>query len=305
MTTQKYNATADLLDEDKPISGQKFACVSFVSPEKILKQKRDYYFQEFVKGFDLEKSMTKFQQFLNFVAYKYDLNSDKVMDDFKQFTETERENLIQTTIEDDYKNFLDAREEELQNQFNVDHQFQTNVRGLKIRGVFPTQEEAELRCRMLREQDPNHDIYVGPVGVWMPFDPEAYRNGRVEYLEKELNYLMHEKQKNEEKAREEFEARVKESKRKAIEENKEKAAKTGATLSQDYKDGELVAVESQTENKIIEEAGEEEEVTAADIRKELFEGDDVRTKATDKERSVDGSVVTANTEISTEGETDE
>ena len=26
----------DLLEEDKPISGQKFVCVSFVSPENIL-----------------------------------------------------------------------------------------------------------------------------------------------------------------------------------------------------------------------------------------------------------------------------
>ena len=29
----------DLLEEDKPIAGQKFVCVSFVSPEKILKKK--------------------------------------------------------------------------------------------------------------------------------------------------------------------------------------------------------------------------------------------------------------------------
>ena len=33
---QKY---VDLLDEDKPLAGQKFACISFVSPEKILKEK--------------------------------------------------------------------------------------------------------------------------------------------------------------------------------------------------------------------------------------------------------------------------
>ena len=29
----------DLLEEDKPISSQKFVCVSFCSPEKIIKQK--------------------------------------------------------------------------------------------------------------------------------------------------------------------------------------------------------------------------------------------------------------------------
>ena len=30
----------DLLDEDKDVAGQKFVCVSFVSPEKILKRGR-------------------------------------------------------------------------------------------------------------------------------------------------------------------------------------------------------------------------------------------------------------------------
>ena len=33
----------DLLEEDKPIAGQKFVCVSFVSPDKILKQKLQKY----------------------------------------------------------------------------------------------------------------------------------------------------------------------------------------------------------------------------------------------------------------------
>ena len=37
----------DLLEEDKPLSGQKFACVSFVSPESIIKQKEMYYFDRF------------------------------------------------------------------------------------------------------------------------------------------------------------------------------------------------------------------------------------------------------------------
>ena len=33
----------DLLEEDKPISGQKFCCVSFISPENILKQKNHFF----------------------------------------------------------------------------------------------------------------------------------------------------------------------------------------------------------------------------------------------------------------------
>ena len=34
----------DLLDEDMPVAGQKFVCLSFISPEKILKQKELYFF---------------------------------------------------------------------------------------------------------------------------------------------------------------------------------------------------------------------------------------------------------------------
>jgi len=39
----------DLLEEDKPIGGQKFVCVSFCSPEKLLKDKQIYFFEQFLK----------------------------------------------------------------------------------------------------------------------------------------------------------------------------------------------------------------------------------------------------------------
>ena len=66
----------DLLEEDKPIAGQKFVCVSFVSPDKILKQKEIFLFEEFLKKWEFNKSMEKFHQFLNFVSYKYKLTFD-------------------------------------------------------------------------------------------------------------------------------------------------------------------------------------------------------------------------------------
>ena len=61
----------DLLDEDKGIAGQKFVCLSFISPEEILKQKEKYFFEKFLKNWDFSKSMEKFTQFLNFVSFKY------------------------------------------------------------------------------------------------------------------------------------------------------------------------------------------------------------------------------------------
>lgn len=269
----------DLLEEDKPIAGQKFVCVSFVSPEHILKQKEVFYFEQFLKHWDFSKSTQKFTQFLNFMSFKYNLNFDKVMSDFQEYTKSESDDLAQTTIDDDYKNFLDAKEDELEQEFLERYNFQTSTRGIKVRGAYPTQQEAELRCRMLREVDPNHDVYVGPVGLWMPWNPQAYKTGRVEYLEDELNQLMHEKNQNEKEAKVAFEKRVKEAKRAAIEENVKIAKDSGNKLTQNIdSDGNLVGVA----NMNTTETGLNNNVSSADIRKELFEGANVRTRETDK-----------------------
>ena len=262
----------DLLEEDKPLAGQKFGCVSFVSPEKILKQKNQFVFEEFLKGWELSKSMEKFTQFLNFISYKYNVDFDKMMADLEEFAREEKANINENTLLDDYKNFLDQHEERLEKEFNISNEFQTAVRGVKLRGNFPTQEEAELRCKMLRETDPNHDVYVGPVGMWMPWEPDAYKTGRVEHLEPELNQLMSEKQKNETKAKNAFDARVKESKQKAIEDNIKKAEESGNKLTQTItKDGQLVNVNATAGDF----TGSNEAISVADIRKELFEGDNV------------------------------
>lgn len=270
----------DLLDEDKPISGQKFVCVSFVSPENILKQKNNFLFEQFLKHFDFSKSVEKFRQFLSFVSYKYNLDQNTMLADFDDFVKSEQETLRETNIDDEYKNFLDANEEELDASFGKMHDFQTNTRGLKVRGVYSTQQEAELRCKLLREVDPNHNVYVGPVGMWMPWEPEAYKTGRVEYLEEELNQLMSEKNKNEAIAKREFEKRVKETKMKAIEENKKIARETGNKLTQNIDDeGNLYGVNNTIENSLGDN------VTAADVRKELFEGDNIVNPKKDSNRT--------------------
>jgi len=268
----------DLLDEDKPIAGQKFACLSFISPEHIIKQREHFFFQKFVEHWDIHKSTDKFLQFLNFVSYKYGVKFDKLTEDFQQFKESEKEIIAKTDILDDYKTFLDQNEERLDEEFGAKHEFQTSVRGLKVRGVFPSQKEAELRCKMLREVDPHHDVFVGPVGLWVPFHPEAYKTGRVEYMEDTLNQLMSDKKKNEEQAKTEFDKRVKEAKQKAIDENKALAAKSGNKLTQTLNEqGELVGV-SQTAGSdfaVDPEPADGSELNASDIRNQLFNTENV------------------------------
>jgi len=266
----------DLLDEDKAIAGQKFACISFISPEDIIKQREMFYFENFVKHWDFHKSMEKFRQFMNFISFKYKVDFDKLSEDLTEFCNEEKSNLISTTCLDEYKTFVDAKEDELDAEFNKRYEFQTNVRGLKIRGVFPTQEEAELRCKMLRQVDPNHDVYVGQVGIWMPFHPEAYKTGRVEYLEETLNQLMSEKNKNESEAKVEFDKRVRETKEQAIKDNLEKAASSGNKLTQTLDaQGNLVNVSTEDGANSSIFGSNDNVISADEMQKRLFKSDNV------------------------------
>ena len=216
---------------------------------------------------------------MNFLSYKYNLDFDKMNSDFQDFMNSEKDNLVNTSVQDEYKNFLDANEDRLNDDFNMQNNFQTSVRGLKVRGSYSTQEEAELRCKLLREVDPNHNVYVGPVGMWMPWEPEAYKTGKVEYMEEELNNLMSEKIKNEEKAKQEFDKRILETKKEAIKKNIDLAKKHGNKLTQNIDDdGNLLGVNNTIENEIKSKL-KNEVVTSANIRNELFNKDNVRTKS--------------------------
>jgi len=260
-----------------------------------LKQKEIYFFEQFLKQWDMNKSMEKFHQFLNFVSFKYKLKFDDVIEDFKDFIKEEKESLNESSLADDYKTYIDNNEEDLDKKFGINNNFQTATRGLKIRGSYPSMEEAELRCKMLREVDPNHDVFVGPIGVWMPWDPEAYKTGRVEYMEEELNQLMAEKVKNETTAKNAFEQRVKESKKAAIENNVKVAEKTGNVLTQTIdKDGNLIGINNVNtqENALSSNDG----ISVADIRSELFEGENIVVGKTDNGQSelISGPFATKN-----------
>jgi len=262
----------DVLDEDRTIAGQKFVCLSFLSPENILKEKKEFLFEKFVNKWEISKSLDKFTQFLHFISYKHNLDQALIQDDLQEFVKTEKDALYNYNVSDDYKSFIEKNEDELNAEFSEIHAYQTNSRGIKVRGSYPTIQEAELRCKMLREADPNHDVYVGQVGVWMPFHPEAYNTGRVEYLEEELNQLMHEKNKNEACAKKEFDNRVQDAKRTAIEDNIEKASISGNVLTQTInKQGDLIDVKGASE----EDTELSNEVISANIRKELFDSENV------------------------------
>jgi hypothetical protein len=233
----------DLLNEYPVIPSQMYGCYSFVSPEKIIKQKELFLFEKFVKQWNFTKSVSQFSDFLQFVSFKYNLKVESLLEDFKQFVQEEENVLNAQDVAGDFATFIDKNEDALNAAFQKEHGFQTSVRGFVNIGNFATVEEAESYAKKTRESVPHHDILVVRNFVWTPLDPEAYKTGRIEFMEEELNQLHHEKLKNEQKAKDDFDKRVLDTKRKAIEKNIELAKKSGNVLTQTMdENGNLIGV---------------------------------------------------------------
>ena len=229
--TKEDKKYIDLLDEDEPIAGQKFVCISFLSPENILKRRELFLFEQFVKTWEMTKSISIFGNFLQYISSIYKIDMGTINESYSDFITT---TLLKQefSVTDDFKTFCEMKEEKLTHQFNQENDFQTNVRGLKIRGVFASEMEAQNHSKKLRKYDTHHDIFVAPCGFWLPWDPTLLPGEKMDYLEPELNKLHEEKIKGELYAKSEFEERVRESKRDAIQHNIELAKRYGNKLTQ-------------------------------------------------------------------------
>lgn len=77
----------------------------------------------------------------------------------------------------------------------------TKVRGVMIRGVYPSEELAKQKADELR--DKYFDVYLAPVGEWVIHNPDPEKHASKEAFaedEKELNELMIAHKKNRDKA---------------------------------------------------------------------------------------------------------
>lgn len=97
-----------------------------------------------------------------------------------------------------------------------------NVRSVKVRGVYSSEEEAKDRCEKLQKMDGMHNVYIAPVGKWLPWCDDPEKATDFEYAESELNKLMKAYQKNQENARMMHEERKNEMIRKNNEEIEKK-----------------------------------------------------------------------------------
>ena len=217
----------DYLDEDPEIPTQKYCIVSFLSPEKVVKNKEEFYFEKFVEWMDYEWKIKGLENFMAFLSKKYSVKIDDLLKDANDFVSVRKEEVKKTDIREQYEIFLLKNEKDLQEMYDNKVEFRTNIRGVKVRRAFPTVEEAQVFSKVLQRRYPKDNLYIGKVGAWLPWDPSEHLMPEVEYAEKELNELMR-KYKENEANKEMFFAEQREESIKAQKEENERRKKANA-----------------------------------------------------------------------------
>jgi hypothetical protein len=217
----------DYLDEDPEVPTQKYCIVSFISPEKVIKNKEEFYFEKFVEWMDYEWKIKGLENYMAFLSKKYSLKIDDLLKDAQDFVAVRKEEVKKTDIREQYQIFLLKNEKDLQEMYDNSVDFRTNIRGVKVRRAFPTVEEAQVFSKVLQRRYPKDNLYIGKVGAWLPWDPSEHLMPEVEYAEKELNELMR-KYKENEANKEMFFAEQREESIKAQKEENEKRRKANA-----------------------------------------------------------------------------
>jgi len=192
----------DYLDVDKPITGQNFYCVSFVSPEKILEQKDTFMFYHYERAVNKKVSTMLDEGLTNLIDKSSDGTIDvaDVITLKKTITKTYKEyDLTFEQFKDKFEDFKFGNEEKIGEAFDKANDFKTSMRGVKVRGVYDTKREADVRAAVLQRQDPLFDVFVGQVGYWCPWDPNPQKIADIEYMNNDLNKLVKEYKSNEAK----------------------------------------------------------------------------------------------------------
>jgi hypothetical protein len=264
MTTENLTptSTTDYLDQDPEIRGQKFVCMSFISPEDVIKQKESWMLEQFLQMAckelrDLWKNMSdkykdtdlEFVESLRSIQDRYDylFEEEKVGEAFKFYKSTNRDKLESSYLEI--------------------NNFQTTIRGFKVRGSYETLKEAQIRAEVLKRKDANHNVFVAEVGCWCPYSPDPAEIENQEFAETQLNTLMKGYLENQAQKDEYYEER-KDSLRKQANDNnalrKKKLQEELATELADAEDPWMSRKMLPSSSVTVEEGGEESASTIVD-----------------------------------------
>lgn len=171
----------DFLEEDPALRGQNYVCLSFVSPEDLLRDKEVFVFQKYIERFsnDLRKITSDISERFPEVA--------QILNNIK---DVHPHIFDPASLQDEFRAFKSMESERLDKEFSELNEFRTCVRGIKVRGVFDTVAEAKNRADFLKRQGDKFDIFIGQVGCWCPWSPNPNDIADSEYAETQLNTFM-------------------------------------------------------------------------------------------------------------------
>ena len=211
------------LEADDEIRGQSYACLSFLTPNRGLLRNKDlFFFTKFLEFYALDYKIRATESFvlgqlkdfqnvvsdieLTLTNETLDASGNKALveriakarGDLSRKTGADLEAHVKSNlaafkesdIVESYEKYMLINRQKLEDEFHKANDFQTTMHGLKVRGVYSTNEQAVARAKALNKKDPYFNVYVAEVGQWLPWDPSPEEVPDQEYANENLNKLM-------------------------------------------------------------------------------------------------------------------
>jgi hypothetical protein len=174
----------DYLDQDPEIRGQKYVCLSFISPEDVIRNKESYFLSRYISDFSKDLGLL-------FTNIREKFKDDQVVVDMIDNVKERYDYVFDDgALQKEFEFFKNKNAGDLEKEYLEKNDFQTSIRGIKVRGVYESIMEARNRAGAIKRFDPKFDVYVAEVGCWCPWGPSGEQIQEQEFSETQLNTLM-------------------------------------------------------------------------------------------------------------------
>ena len=295
---------------NKHVDKQKWAVISFISPNDLIKKKFVFDSARFLYH-DINKQLVdmsthlvsfinnEFSKLIDSKINELTEKKDKILveslKDIKNNLKLDEEyensmvlrqyKLDENDISDRFESYCLTNHKNLEQEFSKNNNNQTSLRGVKIRGSFETLEEARNRANYVRNNIEQHiHAYVIPVGVWVPWDPNPDVAQDQEYMLDELNNLMGQYKENVESVKEVFDRRKTELIDKTNEENNKRIKENIVNRIADINSNENVANENIANENIANENVANENVANENVANEKVANEKVANENKKKKK---------------------
>jgi hypothetical protein len=282
---------------------QKWAVVSFASPEDRIKERFMYEASQFLYH-DVNKQImdiashvakminTDFNTKMEKKIASYKSSADKsykaaadILEHVRKDDKLDEDDVVNKVLRqyrldpqeltDRFDSYKVINDKELEASFTKKHTDETSIRGLKVRGAFEELEEARACAKEAQSYEPAVHSFALPVGYWCPWDPNADAIQDQEHMLPGLNDLLGSKNRNM-KQRDEFFEKDKQQKVDQAGRQKENnikenlklklAQKRNQRLTDEVKVAQGISVGPKRKTKKVKETTEED---IEDLVKEL------------------------------------